>query len=450
MDQRIQYARTTDGASIAYAAVGDGTPYIWIPSSLQRGTLLETGVMNAAPPALILRWATHFTVVRYDARGFGLSGAAGIDFSLDARLRDLGAVVAAQRAAPVILRGMADAAGVAIAYAATSPERVRALVLFGSYASGAALEASRPGMTAALTALVESNAPIGNQALVAMLAGHAAFVPDPDKMVSAAEVAALGRGMALLDVAQFLPKVQAPTLVIHGRQDAAVPIALGREVAAAIPDAQLYEYDGGHFVGPTTVDQVSQVISDFLGVGPMQSQIAGERADGISSPAFRTILFTDVVQNTVLLARIGDDAWHAVMREHEAIVRQSLKDHGGTEISTSGDGFFASFASASTALQCAIDMQRALATRNASAEHPVEIRIGLNAGEPIEHGDDLLGTAVSLANRIMAKASGRQILVADVVRQLVAGKNFSFSDAGDFVPKGFSDPVRMHNLRWRE
>jgi adenylate cyclase len=194
---------------------------------------------------------------------------------------------------------------------------------------------------------------------------------------------------------------------------------------------------------PEGLDQFRDSIAAFLG------DDSPTQLPDVSS-AFRTMLFTDVVQNTALLAEIGDDAWRAVMREHEEIVRAALRDHGGTEIKTSGDDFFVSFTSASRALQCAVDTQRALAARNASAKHPVEVRIGLNAGEPIADGKDLLGTAVTLAARIMGQASGGQILTSDVVRQLVAGKNFSFADAGEFVPKGFSEAVRLYEVRWRE
>jgi adenylate cyclase len=131
------------------------------------------------------------------------------------------------------------------------------------------------------------------------------------------------------------------------------------------------------------------------------------------------------------------------MREHEEIVRAALKEHGGTEISTSGDGFFASFGSSVRALQCAVEMQRALAQRNETAEHPAEVRIGLNAGEPIEEGKDVLGTAVTMAARIMSQAGAGEILVSDVLRQLVAGKGFLFADRGEFVAKGFEDATRM-------
>jgi len=122
-----------------------------------------------------------------------------------------------------------------------------------------------------------------------------------------------------------------------------------------------------------------------------------------------------------------------------------------------GDGFMASFSSATRALECAIAMQRAFAEHNAqvgaqpaAGRTLLQIRIGLNAGEPIAEDEDLFGTAVILAARIAARAEGGEILASDVVRQLVAGKGFLFADRGDVVLRGFEDPVRLYEVRWRE
>ncbi len=110
----------------------------------------------------------------------------------------------------------------------------------------------------------------------------------------------------------------------------------------------------------------------------------------------------------------------------------------------------ASFSSATKALECAIAMQRAFEAHNESAEEPIKVRIGLNAGEPIAEDDDLFGTAVNLAARICANAEAGQILSPIVVRELVAGKQFMFADRGETELRGFEDPVRLYELRWRE
>ena len=137
-----------------------------------------------------------------------------------------------------------------------------------------------------------------------------------------------------------------------------------------------------------------------------------------------------------------------LLREHERLVREALTAHDGTEVKTLGDGFMASFKSTSRAVECAIAMQRAFAERNESADEPIKVRVGLNAGEPIEEDEDLFGTAVNEAARITSIADGGEILVADVVRQLTRGKKFLFNDRGETSLRGFEDPVRLFEIRW--
>ncbi len=158
---------------------------------------------------------------------------------------------------------------------------------------------------------------------------------------------------------------------------------------------------------------------------------------------FSTILFTDVEGSTALTDRLGDAAAREVLREHERTTREALKAHGGSEVKTMGDGFMASFGSATKALECAVGIQRAF------GDGDIRVRIGLNAGEPIAEDDDLHGTAVIVAARIAAQANGGEILVSDVVRQLVAGKGFLFNDRGEHALKGFEDPVRVFEVSWR-
>jgi class 3 adenylate cyclase len=118
-----------------------------------------------------------------------------------------------------------------------------------------------------------------------------------------------------------------------------------------------------------------------------------------------------------------------------------------------GDGFLASFGSVTKAVECAVALQKAIEVWNtdvgAQRAAPLHIRVGLNAGEPIEEDGDLFGATVILASRIAAKAEGGEILVADTVRRLCSGKGFLFSDRGEFVAKGFEEPVRISEVNWR-
>src|SRR5205823_13047913 len=181
--------------------------------------------------------------------------------------------------------------------------------------------------------------------------------------------------------------------------------------------------------------------------GIVQAEATDHRAG--QAGAFRTVLFTDLVGHTEMMQRLGDERGRDVLREHERITRETLKQHGGAEVKTMGDGFMASFGSVTKAMDCAIALQRAFAAHTESMPEPLHVRVGLNAGEPIEEDGDLFGATVILASRIAAKARAGEILVPDTVRGLLSGKGFMFSDRGDFIPKGFEDAVRLYEVRWR-
>jgi hypothetical protein len=149
------------------------------------------------------------------------------------------------------------------------------------------------------------------------------------------------------DVTDMLPRVQAPTLVVR---DSSLQFSLfpefSRAVTAGIPGAQLL-----------TVDDMANATStllDFL----RGDQRSPESPGTFERPTFRAVLFTDLVGHTEMMSRLGDEGGRAVLREHETIIRNVLKQHGGTEVKTMGDGFMASFGSVTRAVECAIALQR--------------------------------------------------------------------------------------------
>jgi len=174
------------------------------------------------------------------------------------------------------------------------------------------------------------------------------------------------------------------------------------------------------------------------------------QAQGQTHGSLRTILFTDVEEHTSMMHRLGDERGRALLREHERLTREALVEHGGSEVKTMGDGFMVSFNSAQRALDCAIALQQSLATHNQASDETIRVRIGINAGEPISEDGDLFGASVIAAARIAAKAKGGEILTANVVRELVAGKGFLFADRGLMELRGFDDPVRIFELNWLE
>jgi class 3 adenylate cyclase len=151
-----------------------------------------------------------------------------------------------------------------------------------------------------------------------------------------------------------------------------------------------------------------------------------------------------------MMQRLGDAKGRDVLREHERITRETLKQHGGVALKTDGDSFMISFGSVTAAMDCAVALQRAFATHNETAPEPIAVRMGLNAGEPIEEDGDLFGSSVILAARIAAQAEAGEILIAEPVRHLLSGKSFAYADRGETVLKGFEDAVRLYEVRWRE
>lgn len=162
-----------------------------------------------------------------------------------------------------------------------------------------------------------------------------------------------------------------------------------------------------------------------------------------------TILFTDIEGSTQLTERLGDDAWMAVLREHNAIVREQMARHAGYEVKSQGDGFMLAFPSAREALRCAIGIQRTLGARDPDADG-LRVRIGLHTGEPIREVDDFYGKAVILAARVAAEARGSEILVSSLVRELTeSAGEFSFEEPTDVELKGLAGMHRLSAVRWQ-
>src|SRR5947207_6773324 len=164
-----------------------------------------------------------------------------------------------------------------------------------------------------------------------------------------------------------------------------------------------------------------------------------------------TVLFTDVVGSTRLRHHQGETAAHGIMNEHNEIVRRQIGEHAGQEVKTAGDSFMVAFDSARKAVECAVSVQRALHEYNRQhPAHPVKVRIGLHTGEAILADNDLFGTSVDAAARIMAKAEAEQILVSDVVRTVVgAAKDLVFEDRKRVSLKGFPERWRLWEVAWR-
>ena len=460
MEQQIRFCTSSDGTRIAYATVGQGSPVIRIRPWF---THLEFEWENPLWRSVIDRLSARHLLIRHDGRGMGLSDREVSDYSPEAQVRDLEAVLDALGLERVALYGLSQGGATAITYAVRYPQRVSRLILYGSFARMGWLVDTEEGQQLHHTALVLIRQGWGTDLPAYRQFFTSLFLPDGDagairqfnemQRISASpeNAAAVLSAMPDTDVSELLSQVRAPTLVVHCRDDAIIPFEAGRELAAGIPGARFLPLDGrNHVILPDepAAEVLAKAVEEFLREGeeaPTEAPEAG---------GFRTILFTDIEGSTALTQRLGDAGAREVLREHERIVREALKSHGGSELKTMGDGFMASFSSATRALESAIAMQRAFEAWNAGGgahgRAPLRVRIGLNAGEPIAEDEDLFGTAVIEAARIAATAKGGEILVSNVVRELAKGKDFLFVDRGEVTLKGFDEPVRLFEVRWQE
>ncbi len=440
MEPRIQYAKTSDGVDIAFASMGEGPPLVRVPvpgtAHAQRAWAMFPNIFPSLTRTFRLIW--------YDPRGTGLSDRDAIDFSMEAMMRDLEAVIDRTGLRSFAVSATYDAVPMAVTYAATFPDRVSHLILIDGFTDPSDFIDSPS--TQAHEALIDKDWTLYTETMARVLMG----IDDPQFVKFGGEYfraciepeayRAFIVATKSYDVAALLPDVKAKTLVLHNNNNPWAPIRVGQKLAAAIPDARFLAIDD------MTYERVPPLIEEFAGTT--------EKPEPVEPSAFRTVLFTDVEGSTALTERLGDAEARELLREHERIVREALKSHGGSEVKSMGDGFMASFSSATRGLECAIAIQSAFAERNESAAEPIKVRIGLNAGEPIAEDDpggrgDLFGTAVNLAARIAAKAEGGEILASNVVRELVAGKGFLFSDRGDTELRGFEDRVHIYQVSWR-
>ena len=165
--------------------------------------------------------------------------------------------------------------------------------------------------------------------------------------------------------------------------------------------------------------------------------------------AFRTIMFTDLKDSTLMTTIFGDTKALHLLHIHNALIRNVLRAHQGNEVKHTGDGIMASFADAEDAVRCAIEIQQAFADHNQREPNAsLHIRIGLSAGEPVEEDGDLFGSAVQLAARICAYAEPNHILVAKIVRDECQSQRDVFVELGEITPKGFDAPISLYEIKW--
>jgi class 3 adenylate cyclase len=457
-EPQIRFCTTADGVSIAYYAMGEGHPFVMASPGGGWNTLRSQMVREYHRSRSGNGLGRGLQVIRYDGRGTGLSARHALDFSMPARQLDFEAVVEQLGLARFAVFGLINSAPAAITYAAGHPERVSHLILVNPYARGR----DYVGADRAFASLRDTADEDWKRYSLTMANVTLGFTDSESarkmadlfrESMTPESMRAFYTAQEAIDVTSLLPEVRVPTLVMQGGAASLVQREWSQEVAAKIPAARFVAITKRD--DPRWTDEETRIIEEFLGVQREASAAAAPTpAARAAGRSVVTVLFTDLVGHAEMMQRLGDDKGRDVLREHEHITRETLAAHGGAEVKTMGDGFMASFGSVTKAMDCAIALQRAFASHNADvgATHasPLNVRVGLNAGEPIEEDGDLFGSTVILASRIAAQAGAGEILIPEPLRHLLSGKSYVYADRGETMLKGFEDAVRLYEVRWQE
>jgi class 3 adenylate cyclase len=418
-----QYALSGD-VNIAYQTMGDGpVDIILVP-----GFMSHIEFMHELPgyTAFLRRLSSFARIVTFDKRGQGLSDRVSDAPSLEQRMDDVRAVMDAIGSERAALFGVSEGCAMSALFAATYPERVSRLILFGGYVH-------RRDLSSTIEERVQQRAKLwGTGAMIKTVAPS--FATDPDAVArfgkferlsaSPGAVKSFVRLNAQIDVSLILPTVRVPTLVLHRRNDAQVPVELGRELAALIPDAKFIEHPGAdHGLAVGDVEAL---------LGDTEEFITGHRDSSSDSleRVLATVLFTDIVDSTRSAASKGDQAWRRLLDSHDQLAIQLVERHRGTLIKSTGDGILATFDGPGRAVRCA------LALEAASKQIGLPLRAGLHTGEIEIRGRDIGGIAVHAASRVMTQSRPDEVLVSRVVTDLVAGAGLSFAERGSHELKG--------------
>ena len=362
----------------------------------------------------------------------------GYDFTLGGLVAELEAVISESVRGQFVLVAQSATAPAAITYAASHPDQVIALVLHRSWLRGTDYVGTEAFETYRRS--LEGDWRVGSEAYAALAQGFSGEerregAARARELVEQATYLEYLDALAGHDSSSVAADVTVPTYVVGLTHDILAPASMSRDVARAIPGAHLELIDD--------LDAANRRAAEIVG-----SIVGSTHAQPRSARGFSTILFTDVVSSTPLLTQLHDERMRAVMRDHDAVCEAAITEHGGRVVKTIGDAFMAEFSVPSAAIDAAIAIQRGIREQFTDSDLPVRLRIGINAGEPIVEDDDLHGASVVIAKRLESEAETDGILVSDVVRQAVAGKDFEFEDRGEVELKGFDQPVRAWAVSW--
>ncbi|HSP72441.1 MAG TPA: adenylate/guanylate cyclase domain-containing protein [Gaiellaceae bacterium] len=425
MPSGIGYARSS-GVAIAYQVVGAGeSDLVYVPDFVSN---LVFGWESPYWRSFYQRLARSFRLILFDKRGTGLSDHGAHFAALETRMEDLRAVLDAVGSSSAVVFGAHEGCGMAALYAATYPERTRALVLFHPTVHGPGTEDRETqqvlselrdhwGEQAWCDGLLREGCP----SLYANEENRRWFADWLRVGASPAVAYALNRAHFETDLREVLPAIRVPTLVLYRRGAPFDTEDESLDVAARIHGARAMPVSGDDYFGIFLSLDIVDEIERF---------VAGEEAPSVPTSVLTTVMFTDLVGSTERASALGDSAWRELLAAHHALVRRELARFRGEERDTAGDGFFATFDGPARAIRAAQSILAALHGLG------IDARIGIHVGECEFHDGKPTGIAVNIGARVAGLARAGEVLVTGTVRDLVAGSGLDFDGRGKHELKG--------------
>jgi class 3 adenylate cyclase len=425
----VRYAQN-GGVSIAYQAVGEGPRDL----TFVTGFVGHLELFWEIPMARMFfeRLASFSRLILWDKRDQGLSDRLGQPPTLEHAMDDLAAVLDAAGSERTALFGTSEGGPMSILYAASFPQRVSHLVLYGTYARHTRSADYPAGIPRdVLERWCETTAsgwggPVGLEQFAPSLAGDEDALAWWARLLrsgtSPRAAADLMRMYIDIDVRPALPAITAPTLVLRRSGDQLAPVGHSVVLAESIPNALLLELDGDdHLAFAGDQEAILDQVEEF---------ITGERREREPERVLATVLFTDIVSSTERAAAAGDRDWRRILERHDELVRNELKRFRGREVKQTGDGFLAAFDGPARAVQCAASINERVRPLG------IEVRAGVHTGECELRDGDIAGMAVHIGARVGALAGAGEVLVSNTVKDLVVGSGLTFEERGVAELKG--------------
>lgn len=436
MEAETRYALSGD-IHIAYQVTGEG-PFdlVFVPGFV---THMEVQWKLPGFGDFLNDLGSFARLIRFDKRGTGMSDPVSGAPSLETRMDDVRAVMDAADSWRAAFYGLSEGAAMSTLFAATYPERVAALIIRSftprtmwapDFPWGRRTEAYEREVNRALGVYRDRDEARSVVRGLGMQTEDEveAYIDLLRYGASPGMLGALYRMNREIDIRDVLPTVRVPTLVMHGSEDQIVPVEVARYTAQRLPAARLVELPGiGHLaLGGASGDRIQVEIQHFLSE---VEQTGGWEAVE-PERMLATVLFTDIVDSTVMATELGDRRWRELLERHNALVRRELVRYRGQEVDSAGDGFFATFDGPARAIRCASSIVEGV------REFGLTVRAGLHTGECEVADGKVAGIAVHTGARVAARAHGGEVLVSSTVKDLVAGSGIEFIERGVEELKG--------------